>query len=61
MLFGNKVKTNHKMNLIEKNVLETSDEEISKTFKEYFDEIVPKFNITQNECNIQKQEASKIK
>ena len=49
------------MNLIEKNVLETSDEEISKRFKEYFDEIVPKFNITQNECNIQKQEASKIK
>ena len=41
-LFGNKVKTNHKNNLIEKNVLVTWDEEIAKTFKECFDEIVPK-------------------
>ena len=36
-LFGNKVKTNQKINLIEKNVLVTSDEKIAKTFKEYFD------------------------
>ena len=46
-LFGNKVKTNHKINLIEKNVLSTTDEEIAKTFKKYFDEIVPKLNIIQ--------------
>ena len=25
---------------------------MSKTFKEYFDEIVPKLNIIQNECHI---------
>ena len=36
-LFGNKLKTNQKINLIEKNVLVTPDEEIAKTFKEYFD------------------------
>ena len=53
-LFGNKVKTNHKINLIEKNVLSTTDEEIAKTFKKYFDEIVPKLNIIQNECYIRK-------
>ena len=53
-LFGNKVKTNQKINLIEKNVLVTSDEEIAKTFKEYFDKIVPKLNIIQNDCYIRK-------
>ena len=51
-LFGNKVKTNQKFNLIEKNVLVTSDAEIAKRFKEYFVEIVPKLNIIQNECYI---------
>ena len=54
--FGTKVKTNHKINLNEKNVSVTSDEEIAKTFKEYFDEIVPKLNIIQNECYIRKSE-----
>ena len=54
-LFGNKVKTNQKINLIEKNVLVTSDEEIAKTFKEYFDKIVPKLNIIQNDCYIRKK------
>ena len=49
-LFGSKLKTNQKINLIEKNVLVTSDEEIAKTFKEYFDQIVPKLNIIQNYC-----------
>ena len=49
-LFCNKVKTNQKINLIEKNILVTSDVEIAKIFKEYFDEIVPKLNIIQNEC-----------
>ena len=53
-LFGNKVKANHKINLIQKNVLSTMDEEIAKTFKKYFDEIVPKLNIIQNECYIRK-------
>ena len=53
-LFGNKVKTNHKINLIEKNVLVASDEEITKTFKEYFDEIVPKLIIKHDECHIRK-------
>ena len=53
-LFGNKVKTNQKINLIETNVLVTSNEEITKTFKEYFDRIVPKLNIIQNDCHIQK-------
>ena len=51
-LFGNKVKTNQKINLIEKNVLVTSDAEIAKRFKEYFVEIVPKLNKIQNECYI---------
>ena len=54
LLFGNKVKTNQKINLIEKNVLVTSDEEIAKTFKEYFDKIVPKLSIIQNDCYIRK-------
>ena len=40
--------------LCDKNVLVTSDEEIVKISKEYFDEIVPKLNITQNECYIRK-------
>ena len=53
-LFGNKVKTNQKINLIEKNNLVTSDEKIAKTFKEYFDQIVPKLNIIQNDCHIRK-------
>ena len=53
-LFGNKVKTNQKFNLIEKNVLVTSDAEIAKRFKEYFVEIVPKLKIIQNECYIWK-------
>ena len=53
-LFGNKVKTNQKINLIEKNVLVTSDEEIAKLFKEYFDKIVSKLNIMQNDCYIRK-------
>ena len=53
-LFGNKVKTNQKINLIEKNVLVTSDVEIAKTFKEYFDEIEPKLSIIKNECYIRK-------
>ena len=55
-LFGNKVKTNHKINLIEKNVLVSSDEEVAKTFKEYYIGIVPKLNIIQNECYIRKTE-----
>ena len=54
LLFGNKVETNHKINLIEKNVLVTSDEEIAVTFKEFFAEIAPKLNIIQYECNIRK-------
>ena len=54
-LFGNKVKTNQEIDLIEKNVLVTSYVEIAKTFKEYFDEIVPKLNIIQNECYIRKK------
>ena len=33
LLFGNKVKASQKINLIEKNVLGTSDVEIAKTFK----------------------------
>ena len=53
-LFANKVKTNDKINLIEKYVLVTSNEEIAKIFNEYFDEIVPKFNIIQNECHVRK-------
>ena len=52
-LFWHQTKS-HKIDLIEKNVLATSDKGIAKTFKEYFEEIVPKFNITQNECHIQK-------
>ena len=51
-LFGNKVKTNQE---IEKNILVTSYVEIAKPFKEYFDEIVPKLNIIQNECYIRKK------
>ena len=39
-----------------KNVLPTSAEEIAKTFKNYFDEIVPKLNIIQNKCYIRKTE-----
>ena len=54
LLFGNKVETNHRINLIEKNVLVTSDEEIAITFKEFFAEIAPKLNIIQYECNIRK-------
>ena len=53
-LFNNKVKTNPKINLTEKNVLVTSDVVIAKTFKGYFDEIAPKINTVQNECYIQK-------
>ena len=53
-LFGNKVKINKKINLIEKNVLVISDVEIAKTFNEYFDEIVPKLKKIQNECYIRK-------
>ena len=53
-LFGNKVKTNQKINLTEKSVLLTSDEEIAKTFKEYFVKIVPKLKIIQNNCCIRK-------
>ena len=49
-----------KINLIEKNVLVTSDVEIAETFKEYFDEIMPKLNIIQNKCYIQKQKTSRI-
>ena len=37
-----------------KNVLVTSDEEIAETFKEYFDKLVPKLNIIQNDCYIRK-------
>ena len=55
-LFGNKIKINRKINLIEKNVLITSDVVIAKTFKEYLDEIVPKLNTVQNECYIRKTE-----
>ena len=50
----NKVKTNRKINLIEKNVLVTSDEEIAETFKEYFDKTVTKLKIIQNDCYIRK-------
>ena len=53
-LFNNKVKTNPKINLTEKNALVTSDVVIAKTFKGYFDEIAPKINTVQNECYIQK-------
>ena len=53
-IFGNKVKTNRKINLIEKNVLVYSDEETGKSFKEYFDKTVTKLNIIQNDCYIQK-------
>ena len=56
LLFGNKVKINRKINLIEKIVLIISDVVIAKTFKEYFDEIVPKLNTVQNECYIRKTE-----
>ena len=52
--FGNKLNTSHKLNLIEKNVLVTSDEEIAKTFKKYFDETVPNLNVIPNECHIKK-------
>ena len=54
LLFGNKEKSNHKTNLIEKNVLVTSDEKITKKFKENFDEIVAKLNIIQSKCYIWK-------
>ena len=53
-IFGNKVKTNRKINLIEKNVLVYSDEETGKSFKEYFDKTVTKLNIIQNDYYIQK-------
>ena len=53
-LFGNKVKTNQKINLIGKNALVTSDEEIVKIFKECFGKIVPKLNIIQSDCYIRK-------
>ena len=52
--FGSKVKTNLKINLIEKIILATSNEEIAKMFKEYFDEIVPKLNIIPNGCQTRK-------
>ena len=52
--FSNKIKTNHKINLTEKYVLVTMDEKIAKSFKEYFDQTVPKLNIIQNECDIRK-------
>ena len=32
--------------------LVTSDEQIATTFKNYFDEIVPKLNIIQNDCHM---------
>ena len=54
LFFGSKVKTNLKINLIEKIILVTSNEEIAKMFKEYFDEIVPKLNIIPNGCQTQK-------
>ena len=41
---------------MKKNVLVTPHVEIAKTFKEYFDEIMPKLNITQNECYVPKSE-----
>ena len=53
-LFDNKIKTNQKINLTEKKLLVTSDAEIAKTFKEYFDDIVPKLNMIQNECYMRK-------
>ena len=53
-LFSNKVNANQKINLIGKNVSATSDVEIAKTFKEYFDESVAKLNIIQNECYVRK-------
>ena len=53
-LFGNKVKTNQKINLIGKNALVTSDEQIVKIFKECFGKIVPKLNIIQSDCYIRK-------
>ena len=52
LLFRNKEKANHKINLIQKNVSVTSDEEITKKFKEKFEEIVAKLNIIQNKCYI---------
>ena len=52
LLFGNKEETNYKINLIEKGVFVTSDEEITKKFKKNFDEIRAKLNIIQSECNI---------
>ena len=54
--FANKLKANHKLIFTEKNILIPSDEEIAKTFKKYFDEIVPNLNVIQNECYIKKTE-----
>ena len=53
-LFDDKVKPNQKINQTEKIFLVTLDVEIAKTFKGYFDEIVPKPKIIQNECYIRK-------
>ena len=39
-----------------KNFLSTFGEEIAKTFKKYFNEIVPKLNIIENTCYIRKTE-----
>ena len=58
-LFGNKVKTSQKVNLIKKNILVTSDVEIAQTFMDYFDEILPKLNIIQNQC-YKKQETPRV-
>ena len=37
-------------------MLSTPGEEIAKTSKKHFDEILPKLNIIQNKCYIQKTE-----
>ena len=53
-LFGKKSKNQSENNLTDINVSVTSDVEIAKTFKEYFDEILSNLNIIQNECYIRK-------
>ena len=37
---------------MKKNVLSVSDEDIAKTFKKYFEEIMSKLKIIQNKCYI---------
>ena len=57
-LFGNKVKTNHELNFIEKKIV-TLDQEIGR-LNNIFGEIVPKLNIILSEFHIRKTEALRI-